>query len=161
MVTVFNMGYGVLFPKGTRHEIVRPTGDFAHEKFPEIRYAIDLLVDRETEVLAPSGIVVATKYGSMECIHPKKLAGMGIQQMRELAVETTNYVCIRLPDGTLLEFLHLGTEPFAEEGTLLSESEPIGLIGSSGIMDMPHLHVNRFVVKDGNPISIPIRPTYK
>ena len=33
--------YGPALPKGTKFEIVKPTGDYAHEISPQTAYAVD------------------------------------------------------------------------------------------------------------------------
>ena len=151
------MIYRVPFRRGTEYRIGNPDGIFAHENFPESRCAVDFLVDLGTEVLAAAeGRVVRINRGSTTHFRPEELAGRSLDEIKALAAEYSNYVCIEHPNGTLTEYIHLGPEIPVNEGQEV-ERQLIGCTGLSGVMDIPHLHFNAFELIKGNPQSISVR----
>ena len=53
------------FPRGTETEVVSPTGEYAHENWPQTKYAVDFLVPVGTPVVAVmSGTVHMAKSDS-------------------------------------------------------------------------------------------------
>ncbi|MBI2136363.1 hypothetical protein HYU06_04785 [Candidatus Woesearchaeota archaeon] len=47
--------YELPFPEDVEKKIGKPTGKYAHENFPESRYAVDFLLDVDTPILAARG----------------------------------------------------------------------------------------------------------
>ena len=88
--------YRLPFPETVEKKIVRPTGEYAHENFPESRYAIDFLLDIDTPILAArGGRVIRIKSDSDKHGLDAKLAN------------EANYVAINHGDGTYAEYIHL------------------------------------------------------
>ncbi len=147
--------YALPFPKGVKFKEIGPE---IHKKFPEIMHAVDFLVDVGTPVLpCKAGIVVKVKSDSERYFHPDDLKNLGDHEIRKLAEECTNYVCIKHGDGTYAEYAHFGKGRVSVvEGQAVGEGDTIGYTGLSGIMSEPHLHVNVFD-KNGKSILIKLR----
>ncbi|MBI4163539.1 MAG: M23 family metallopeptidase [Candidatus Aenigmarchaeota archaeon] len=151
------MEYRVPFREGVVYREAKPTGQFAHENFPEARYAIDFVVDLDTEVLAAAeGKVFSVQRGSTTHFRPQDLIGMDIEEIKKLANKHTNYVCIEHPDGTFTEYLHLGPDVPVSEGQDVESGKPLGYTGQSGVMSESHLHFNAFKLTEGGIRSIPV-----
>lgn len=128
----------------------KPKGVFAHENFPGTKYAQDFLLKAGTKIYAArEGVVILTKSRySTWGPHPK-YAGKA------------NLVAIQHHDGTYAEYMHLSKGGvLVRKGQKVKTGDPIGFIGYSGTMDVPHLHLNVFKVignKKRRGISIPFR----
>lgn len=138
--------YQLPFPESVPKRISRPTGKYAHENFPESRYAVDFLLDVGTPILAArEGRVVAVKADS-------EAWGTDLQFR-----DKVNYLGIDHGDGTYAEYLHFGKDRVVVRiGKRVRAGELLGYSGLSGCMDLPHLHFNVFVIEDGKARSIPI-----
>lgn len=141
------MKYRFPFPKNIKINIAYPTGEYAHENFPESKYAVDFLVEIGTKVIAAKmGVVVGIKSDSDEWGLDKNL------------VDNTNFVVINHKDGTYAEYLHLGKGKVeVQKGDKVETGDLLGYTGYSGVMDLPHLHFNVFKIKDKKGISIPFK----
>ena len=141
--------YRLPFPETVEKKIVRPTGEYAHENFPESRYAIDFLLDVDTPILtARGGRVIRIKSDSDKHGLDAKLAN------------EANYVAINHGDGTYAEYIHLGKDRVeVREGQDVNAGNLLGYSGLSGCMSHPHLHFNAFKVEDGKGVSIPVEFT--
>ena len=139
--------YQLPFPKSVKFKIAKPKGDYAHENFPEIKYAIDFVVPVDTPVLAiKSGKVTNLGDDSNEW-------GLDFNKYADKA----NFVEIEHKDGTFAEYLHLGKDKVKVKiGDKVKASDLIAYTGLSGLMDGPHLHLNVFRARNGKTISIPI-----
>jgi hypothetical protein len=105
------------------------------------RYAIDLLAEPGTPVLAGFAGVVAEASGDCAAQDsPGCNRGRG------------NFVLIRAPDGTCSLSAHLATVGVAA-GQAVATGEPVGTVGASGNASGPHLHYDRVVCDTG--ISLP------
>jgi len=139
--------YGPALPRGTKFEIAKPTGDYAHEKSPKTAHAVDFKVPIGTEVIAvKGGEVIETKSDSNKYGKDMKFA------------KEANLVTIDHRDGTYSEYLHLGKNKVnVEKGQIVEEGDLLGYTGLSGCMikENPHLHLNIAKIEDGNVISIP------
>jgi murein DD-endopeptidase MepM/ murein hydrolase activator NlpD len=148
--------YILPFSKHVKFKMVKPE---AHEKFPETKHATDFIVDIETPVLASrGGTVIKVKSDSDTYLHyPNDIKNLEDSEIRRLAEEHTNYVCIDHHDGTYAEYLHLGKDKIlVKEGQKIRQGKLIGYTGLSGIMSRPHLHVNVFD-KNSRGISVNFR----
>lgn len=139
--------YKIPFPKDVKFKMTKPTGDYAHENYPEIRYAIDFVVPVNTPVLAiKAGKIIVLKDNSNEW-------GIGPS-----FVDKVNFIGIDHQNGTYSEYLHLGKGKIkVKKGDEVKPGDLLGYTGLSGCMDGPHLHLNVFKRKDGKSISIPVR----
>jgi murein DD-endopeptidase MepM/ murein hydrolase activator NlpD len=147
--------YRLPFPDGTEWEEARPRGTFAHENFPESRYARDFRVEEGTQVLAArAGKIVKIKSDSNRHFNPNEL-NCSFEEVIELAKKYTNYVGIDHGDGTYAEYLHLDRKVAVKEGQEVKQGDVIGYVGLTGILDAPHLHMNAFKIENGKAISIP------
>lgn len=148
------MTYTIPFPEGTPWERAIPTGDYAHENFPESFYAWDFLVDIGTPVMAArKGRIQSVKRGSTTWINPRE--SMQLKDVQRLAEEYTNLVCIDHEDGTFAEYLHLASEIPVRADQRVERGDLLGYTGWSGVMDKLHLHFNVFRIEEGKAISIP------
>jgi murein DD-endopeptidase MepM/ murein hydrolase activator NlpD len=147
--------YALPFPKDVKFNEIRPK---IHKRFPETMHAVDFLVDVGTPVLAlQGGTVVKVKSDSERYFHPDELKNLEDSEIRKLAEECINYVCISHDDGTYAEYAHLGKDRISvREGQYVGQGDVIGYTGLSGIMSEPHLHVNVFD-KNGKSILIKLR----
>jgi murein DD-endopeptidase MepM/ murein hydrolase activator NlpD len=138
--------YRLPFPDYVIERRAQPTGIYAHEQFPESRYAIDFLLNVDTPILAArGGKVIKIKYDSDRW-------GLNIQCANEV-----NYVAIDHGDGTYAEYLHLGKDRVkVQVGQNVEAGELLGYSGLSGCMSAPHLHLNVFKIEDRKAVSIPI-----
>jgi len=134
------------FPEDLEVKIAKPTGEYAHDNFPESRYAVDFLLEIGTPILAASdGIVIKIKSDSDKW-------GLDIKLTNK-----ANYVYIGHDDGTYTEYLHLGKDQVVvEEGQEVNIGDLLGYTGLSGCMSEPHLHFNGFKVEGEKGISIPV-----
>ena len=139
--------YKIPFPKDVEFKIAKPTGDYAHENYPEIYYAIDFVVPINTPVSAiKAGKTIVLKDDSDE---------YGIDPS---FIDKVNFVVIDHQDGTYAEYLHLAKGKIkVKKGDEVKPGDLLGYTGLSGCMDGAHLHLNVFEIKDGKAISIPIR----
>jgi len=151
--------YILPFPGTIEKRIARPTGDFAHENFPESRYTIDFLLDPGTSILAARGGKVVKIEQDSDNVHfdPKDLQGKSMDEILELASKHTNFIAIRHSDGTFAEYLHLGKNGVVvKECQEVNQGDLLGYTGMSGVMDRPHLHFNVFRIDGRKAISIPV-----
>jgi len=141
--------YILPFPDSLETRIVKPTGKFAHENFPESRHAIDFLLDAGTIILAArGGKVINTKSDSDKWGLDANLAN------------EANYVAIDHGDGTYTEYIHLGKDRVVvQKGQEVEVGDLLGYSGLSGCMSEPHLHFNAYIIEDGKAISIPVEFT--
>lgn len=139
--------YQLPFPKSTKFKIAKPKGDYAHENFPEIKYAIDFVVPADTPVLAiKSGKVTNLKNDSNEW-------GLDFNKY----ADKVNFVEIEHENETFAEYFHLGKDKVKVKiGDKIKAGDLIAYTGFSGLMDRPHLHLNVFRIRNGKAISIPI-----
>ena len=142
-----SMKYQHPLPKNIEIKTAKPSGEYAHENFPESKYAIDFLVDVGTPVLAArDGTVWKVKADSDKWGLDKNLA------------QEVNFVAIDHGDGTYAEYLHLGKDKIeVREGQKVKMGDLLGYIGLSGVMDKPHLHFNVFKIKSGKGVSTQIK----
>ncbi len=147
------------FPEGTKFKIIKPK---LHELFEETRYALDLIVEVGTPVLAVrEGKVVWVKSDSNKYFRPADLSALPLEEIKEIASKYTNGVCIKHPDGTFAEYLHLDKNVKVKVGDWVEEGEIIGYVGFSGILEKPHLHLNIFVLSGNRAKSIPFSFNYR
>lgn len=127
-----------------KRETSQPTGVYAHENYPESKYAIDFLVPINTPVLAAKdGVVWKIKSDSDEYGLDPKFA------------EKVNFVALNHGDETFSEYVHLAKNGvIVEIGQEVKTGDVIAYTGLSGCMDLPHLHFNVFKREDGKGISI-------
>ncbi len=139
--------YQLPFSKDIKFKIAKPEGKYAHEKYPEIRYAVDFIIPIGTPVLAiRAGKVIDLKDDSDEW-------GTDLS-----FVDKVNFVAIDHQDGTYAEYLHLGKDKIkVKKGDKVKTGDLLGYAGLSGCMDMPHLHLNVFKIKNGKAISISVK----
>ena len=135
------------FSKDVKFEIAKPEGDYAHEKYPEIRHAVDFVVPVGTPVLAiKAGKVIDSKDDSDEW-------GTDLS-----FVDKVNFIAIDHQDGTYAEYLHLGKDKIkVKKGDNVKAKDLIGYTGLSGCMDSPHLHLNVFKIIKEKAISISVK----
>jgi murein DD-endopeptidase MepM/ murein hydrolase activator NlpD len=139
-------------------KIVNPSGDFAHEKYPESKYAKDFVLPLGTPVLAVRrGFVNLAKYDSDIHYSSSEVKDLTMPEKRELANKYTNLVGINHKDGTFAEYAHLAKKEVVSEWQDVEEGEVIGYVGLSGITDFSHLHFNAFKIKNVKVISIPVK----
>lgn len=141
-----SMKYKYPLPEGVEIRTSQPKGEYAHENFPESRYAVDFLVDIGTPVVAArSGIVLMIKSDSDKWGLDKSLSG------------EVNFVGIDHGDGSYAEYLHLGKDKvIVRVGDKVNQGDVLGYTGLSGVMDVPHLHFNLFKIEEGEGYSIPV-----
>lgn len=71
-----------------------------------------------------------------------------------------NFVLIRHSDETVTGYFHLTQNGgLVEEGTHVSQGEPIAQSGNSGLSSEPHLHFEVLTSRDGNSIPVTFRNT--
>lgn len=133
------------FPQTIEARISSPTGEYAHENFPEIAHAIDILVPVGTPTLAMrDGIVKQIKSDSDDYGLDLKFAN------------DANYVAVKHDDGTYLEYVHLGKDQVVvEKGQNVKTGDVLGYSGLSGCLSEPHLHLNLFRIEDEKAVSLP------
>lgn len=138
--------YRYPLPDDVEIQMHQPEGEYAHENFPESRYAIDFLVDIGTPVVAvEKGKVVLVKSDFDEWGLDKELA------------EKANLVALKHEGNVYTEYLHLGKDKVAvQEGQEVEAGDILGYTGYSGCMSAPHLHLNAFKVESGKGVSIPV-----
>lgn len=138
--------YRLPFPETVEKRIGRPTGEYAHENFPESTHAIDFILNVGTPILAArGGRVIQQKSDSDNW-------GLDVALANE-----ANYVTIDHGDGTYAEYIHLGKERVeVRVGQDVRTGDLLGYSGLSGCMSAPHLHFNAFKIEDGNGVSIPV-----
>lgn len=143
---------------------LQPTGEFAHANFPESAHAVDFECPPETPVVAADdGEIIFVKDNapsnkpvSIEEYIEAQKAGTE----KQLVADRTNLLCIKHDDGTYTEYLHLaqGSSP-VKVGDRVTRGQIIATTGLSGVMDIPHLHFNRFQVEEDDSgrrsVSIP------
>lgn len=139
--------YQLPFSKDIKFKIAKPEGEYAHEKYPEIRYAVDFIVPVGTPVLAiRAGKVIDLKDDSDKW-------GTDLS-----FVDKVNFITIDHQDGTYAEYLHLGKDKIKlKKGDKVKTEDMLGYTGLSGCMDEPHLHLNAFKIIKEKAISIPIK----
>lgn len=139
--------YQLPFSKDIKFKIAKPEGKYAHEKYPECRYAVDFVVPTGTSVLAiRAGKVVDLKDDSDEW-------GTDLS-----FVDKVNFIAIDHQDGTYAEYLHLGKDKIkVKKGDNAKVKDLIGYTGLSGCMDEPHLHLNVFKIINKKAISISVK----
>ena len=135
------------FPESVPVRISHPAGQFAHENFPQTRYAVDFLLPVDTPVIAvKSGKVILVKQDS-DNIHfnTANLEGKSLEEIMKLAAEHTNLVAIDHGNDEFTEYLHLRRDgATVQVGQEVTEGDVIGYTGYTGIMTEPHLHYNAF-----------------
>jgi len=141
------MNYEKPFPKETMYKVAKPKGVYAHQNYPESKFAIDFLLDVGTPILASrGGTVIKTKSNSSKWGLDPKFS------------KKTNYVAIDHGDETYAEYLHLGKGKIAvKKGQRVKVGDLLGYSGLSGCMDLPHLHFNVFKIKNNKGVSIPFK----
>ncbi len=141
-----SMKYTKPIPKDVKTEIGKPTRIYAHENYPESKYAIDFIVDIGTSVLAArDGKVSKIKSDSDKW-------GLNPELVKEV-----NFVAIDHRDGTYAEYLHLGKDKVVVSvGQDIKVGDVLGYTGLSGCMDVPHLHFNVFKIVEGKGVSMSV-----
>lgn len=138
-------------------KIESPTGEFAHENFPESRYAVDFILPLGTPVLdVRDGIVVSAKHDSDINLSTKEVESLSINEKIFLANRYTNLVTLDHGDGILTEYCHLSKRKILSWEQSVKEGEVIGYTGRSGFMDRDHLHFNAFMTRNFTVKSIPV-----
>lgn len=138
-------------------KILKPEGEFAHENFPESRYAVDFKLPLGTPVLAvKKGTVIIVKHDSDVYFRPKQLSGIKMHEIMNLAVKSLNYIGIDHGNGTFTEYCHLSKRKVVLENQSVEEGDVIGYTGKSGIMDLYHLHFNACKIENKKGVSIPV-----
>lgn len=139
-------------------KILKPRGDFAHENFPESRYAVDFELPLGTPVLAVrKGIVILTKHDSDGCYPTSKVRNLTVAEMKELVNLSTNLVGIDHRNGIFTEYAHLAKDQVVSREHSVEKGEVIGYIGKSGLMNESHLHFNACKIENRKGISIPVK----
>ncbi len=138
--------YRFPFSQSVERRAGKPSGEYAHENFPECRHAVDFILDVDTPILASrAGLVAAIKSDSDR---------WGLD--RDLADEA-NYVAVDHGDGTYAEYVHLGkNKVVVQEGQDVAAGDLLGYSGLSDCMSHPHLHFNVFRIEHGEASSIPV-----
>lgn len=137
--------------------ISKPTGDFAHEIYPESRHAVDFILPLGAPVLAARrGFATVAKFDSDRHLSTKEIEPLSIEKKIDSAIKLTNLVCIDHKDGTFAEYCHLSNRKAISRWQFANKGEVIGYVGLSGITDSPHLHFNVFTNKKGIVKSIPV-----
>lgn len=144
------------FPKGTKWEECHPKGKYAHENFPESKYAIDYKADIGTPVLAAKGGEVIKMKKSGKHIDLKDVKDLPLSEVIKLAQENTNFVAIEHGDGTYTEYIHLD-KVAVKEGDKVKPGDRLGEVGLTGVTSAPHLHLNVVKIKNKKAKSIPFR----
>ena len=139
------MLYQLPFPDNIEQKTSRPSGIYAHENFPESKYAVDFLIDVGTPILAArSGCIWKVKEDSDKW-------GLNPQ-----FASKANFVAIDHEDGTYAEYIHLKKNSIVVSvGQDVLTGDLLGYSGLSGCMDFPHLHFNVFKIENGKGVSIP------
>jgi len=141
---------------GVRRAI--PREEFAHENFPESKYATDFILPLETPVLvAHEGTVVLAKYDSDVNLSPLETKSLSKKEKVELAAKHVNLVGICHKDGFFTEYAHLAKKEVVSKGEGVNKGDTIGYVGMSGLTDLTHLHFNAFVIENEKGRSIPVK----
>lgn len=139
-------------------DIKRPEGEYAHENFPESRYAKDFALPLGAPVLAvKKGEIILAKYDSDVHFSTREIGHLSMNEIFDLVAEYTNLVGIDHKDGTYTEYAHLAKRRVVSEKQSVEEGEVIGRVGLYGITDLKHLHFNAFKIENGKGISIPVK----
>jgi len=139
------MKYNLPFSIETKSKIAKPKGIYAHENYPESKYAVDFILEIGTPILPSRG----GKIWKIKSDSEKW--GLDPNFAKE-----ANFVAIDHGDGTYAEYLHLGKEKVTVEiGQEVKAGDLLGYSGLSGCMDLPHLHFNIFKIENKKGISIP------
>lgn len=139
-------------------KILRPEGKFAHENFPESRYAVDFGLPLGSPVLAvKKGTIVLVKHDSDDYFTPKQSINLAMSELMKLAVRSLNYVVINHENGTVTEYCHLSKNKVVSEKQSVEEGDIIGYTGRSGFMDLDHLHFNAGKIENRKGVSIPVK----
>lgn len=138
--------YKLPFPKWVKKRIAKPREVYAHENYPESRYAIDFLMPVGTPILAArTGKILKVKDDSDKW-------GLSFQY-----ADKVNYVVVKHIDGTFAEYLHFGKNQIVvKRGDKVKTGDLLGYSGLSGCMDKPHLHFNVFKIQNRKTISIKV-----
>jgi murein DD-endopeptidase MepM/ murein hydrolase activator NlpD len=146
------------FPKSVEFKILNPTGEYAHENFPETKYAQDFGLPLGTPVLVvKDGIVILAKYDSETHFSSAELENKSLEEIMDIAKKYTNLVGIKHDDQVFTEYLHLSNKSVVHEGQSVKQGDIIGYVGLSGLTNAPHLHFNAFIKTDQNKgLSIPV-----
>jgi murein DD-endopeptidase MepM/ murein hydrolase activator NlpD len=147
-------------------DISHPQGDFAHERSPVTKYAIDFILPLDAEVLAAHrGKVIYTKsdsdrhYTAMEAVEK----GWSLGEMLVMSPKITNRVCVKSGE-IYFEYAHLGKDKVVVNvGDKVNEGDLIGDVGMSGFTDLLHLHFNvaRKIGIDWKSIPVKFKPINK
>ena len=122
-------------------------GGFSHND-EQNRYAIDLIVDENTPILAArSGVVMQVESAfDKSGLDPKKYA------------ERANLVRILHEDGTMGVYAHLKENGvYVRVGQKVGVGQPIGISGNTGYSSGPHLHFVLQLNVGMRLVSIPFR----
>ncbi len=123
-------------------------GSFSHYKGSQNEYAIDFVMPPGTRILASRpGVVISCKGESKVGGPTKKF------------IDKQNFVIIKHGDGTYASYDHLKHNGvLVRVGQKVGAGTPIGLCGSTGMSESPHLHLCVFRVKDEYTlVSVPFR----
>lgn len=138
-------------------KIENPIGDFAHENFPESRYANDFILPFGAPVLAiKGGVVFLAKHDSNVRYTTQEIRSLPLLEVMQLSNDYTNLVSLDHDDGTSTEYCHLTRDAIVSNDQSVDEGAIIGYVGLSGITDRPHLHFNPFIKEKRKVVSIPV-----
>jgi murein DD-endopeptidase MepM/ murein hydrolase activator NlpD len=147
-------------------ETSSPKGDFAHERSPVTKYAIDFLLPLDADVIAAhKGKIIYAKSDSDKHYTAKVAVerGWSIDEMIRMAPEITNCVCVKFGE-IYFEYVHLGKNKVAVNvGDKVNVGDLLGYVGMSGFTDLPHLHFNVFKIigREGKSIPVKFKPINK
>lgn len=123
--------YALPYQKGEHHKVSQSYfGNFSHQKGTPYEYAIDFIMPEGTPVCAARGGIVVGSYGD-------STVG-GNDRKYEFCA---NVVSIKHSDGTYGRYVHLQPHGnLVQLGQTVQKGQQIGLSGSTGFADRPHLH---------------------
>ncbi len=140
--------YSLPYRQGEHHVVAQGYfGSFSHARGTPAEYAIDFSMPEGTAVCAArEGIVVASYGDSTVGGSDKKYS------------TCANYVYIKHSDGTYARYVHLQPHGnLARLGQAVRKGDQIGLSGSTGYAEFPHLHFEVSVTLDGeHEKSLPV-----
>ncbi len=140
--------YALPYRQGDHHVVAQGYfGSFSHNKGSPSEYSIDFSMPEGTAVCAAREGIVVVSYGdSTVGGNDKKYGPCG------------NFIAIKHSDGTYARYVHLQPHGnLARLGQTVRKGDQIGLSGSTGFADRPHLHFEVSVTLDGeHEKSLPV-----
>lgn len=140
--------YRLPFADGEQYKLTQaPGGPVITHDTPDSRYAVDIAMPKGAPVLAARGGIVmdaVSRYGD----------GRKAEEFRDKA----NYVRILHDDGTWAEYFHLLRDSIpVVPGQRVEAGALIGLAGTSGYSDGPHLHFSVQRNAGNQVVSLPFQ----